>query len=463
MRITLSEKICALALADLCKVLARGEKTWITGISSDSREVMEGDLFLCLKGERTDGAAYIPQALAHGAVAVLTSEEVSPAGGGYWHFAAPSALGVIERLAAARRARFSGRVIGVTGSVGKTTAKEVISAVLGQVPHSEGNYNSTLGMPLSLLSLADAPFWVLELGINHQGEMERMGRVLFPDIGVLCSVGTAHIGELGGKEAILREKTALSHFLSPGGGFLVPYDILSEKRGFLAPSCHLFSFGAKNDADFSAENITYGKYGTRLDFKARDRCITNLEWPLSGTAGVSALLIGCALGVMCGRSDEEIRTGITVAARGIPHRREVKVGERILIDDSYNASPEAVEAALEALRYRAPERVRVAVLGDMLELGEYSAELHCKVGERVVESGISMLFTYGDEALHIANAARAFGMPAHCVVAVRRGARRELLDAMHRLIPEDAAVLFKASRAVCLGRVFEEFGGCHVR
>ena len=438
-------------------MLQVGEAKEIGGIATSSKEVCEGDLFLALPGAHTHGSSFIEDALQRGACAVLAPKEVAALRGTHWHLAVDDVLLALHAAAGMRRRAFTGRVIAVTGSVGKTTAKEAIGAVLGNVPRSKGNYNSTLGLPLSVLSMPDAPFWVLELGINHVGEMAQMARTLLPDIGVLTNVGSAHIGELGGMESILREKTRLSHFVKPGGSFLLPHEILTKNRELLAPLCHIISFGEGDGCDFSAENIANSANGICCDLKTGNGSIIDLAWPVAGKAGRDALLVAGAVGVICGRSECEIRRGIKYAATRVPHRAVVERCGYLLINESYNASPEGMMAALEGFGYLSEGRVRVAVLGDMLELGEFSRSMHEKVGERVAKSGISMLFTYGAEAMHIANAARRLGMPAFCVICARDEAA--LLLAMRRLIPKGAAVLFKASRAMLLERVFEAFGG----
>ena len=197
----------------------------IGAMATDSREVQKGDLFVALKGEHADGHVYIERALQAGARGVLCERGKARFAGTYWLFECESVQNTLLQAAHLWRERCGAVVIAVTGSAGKTTTKEAIAAVLGNAPHNEGNYNSMVGMPLSVLSFPPSDFWVCELGINHVGEMEAMSRALAPDISVITNVGSAHIGHFGDAFTLFREKASVCCGMKQGGSLLVPFSL----------------------------------------------------------------------------------------------------------------------------------------------------------------------------------------------------------------------------------------------
>ena len=424
------------------------------GIASDSREVRPGDLFLALKGEHTDGNDHIAAALAAGAAGVLSERKLIPFKGDFCFLSCESITDALL-LAAGRWRKMCGAcVVAVSGSAGKTTTKDAIAAVLGEVPHNAGNYNSVLGMPLSVLSFPKSDFWVCELGINHVGEMEKMSLALCPDIGVITNVGSAHIGHFGNFSTLLAEKLKLCAGMGKHGRLVMP--LFLKNSSFSDPLCHLFCVGEEETADFRTENIVMSASGAKCDLRYENGVITNLTWPIPGVIGSSVLGLSAAVGLLCKRSAQQIRDGLQKAAQRLSHTRVSRVGEMLFLEDHYNASPEACFAALESLRYLSPGRVRVAVLGDMLELGEYSCLLHRSVGRAVCKAEVDYLFSYGTLAVQIAQGARDEGMPSDRIFSFASGEQALLVKEMLQHVGENAAVLFKASRAMQLERVAEE-------
>ncbi len=418
------------------------------GIATDSREVRAGDLFVCLQGAKTSGERFCTDALERGATAILSARaERFPFS--YWHLSVSDTEQALLNAAAWHRRRCDPFVIAVTGSAGKTTAKEAIAAMLGDAPHSAGNYNSTVGMPLSVLSLKKAPYWVLELGINHKGEMQRMAGALSPDLGVLTNVGTAHIGQFGDFSTLFAQKAALAACLRPNGRFLMP-SALPYAMIPTAPD-RIWRFG--QGGDVFAENIVIDQSGTRCDLRGKDRVITNLVWPIPGRIGVSVITLVGAVGMLLGCEDAQIRSGLKKAGESTPRMRQILHGERLLLDDSYNASPESVIAALEALQALAAGRPSVAVLGDMCELGKYSAALHDAVGCAFADKGHSMLFTCGREASMVAAGALRKGFAQDRVFCFSKEQKEELAREICARTPSNAAILFKGSRAMALDAV----------
>ena len=425
----------------------------ITGIATHSGEVQQGDLFLAFRGKENNGTAYIEDALRAGAIAIMTEDGGEDYPGDFWHFHVSSIENALMEAAATKRAESKSTVIAVTGSAGKTTTKEALSVILGAV-HNEGNYNSTIGMPLSVLSMREAAHWVCELGINHVGEMERMAVALRPDIALITNVGTAHIGKMGDYATLLAEKLKVSKGIAEGGILLIPHTL--KKTLLHAPLCHLFCFGAGDEADFWTENISMGEWGVRCDLHSRDRVITNLAWRVPGQIGLSLIAQVGAVGILCGRSDAQIREGLCAAAKATPRFRVLAVKEFLFVEDAYNASPEAMIASLEALRHIGGQRPLAAVLGDMLELGEHSKALHAAVGAAAASTGLSRLFTYGEAALEIARTASEYGMTDTNIFSFTESQAPALCAAIRQYLPPRAAVLFKASHKMRLDDLAKE-------
>ena len=431
---------------------------YIGGIATDSREVHPGDLFVALEGAQTDGAHYAADAIRRGAVGVM---------GKAFPTLPPVPLvlrldpvAALLRAATAYRRSTRAFVVAVSGSTGKTTAKEAIATVLsqkGRVCKSEGNYNSTLGMPLSVLSFGDADFWVLELGINRVGEMRAMAEVAAPDLAVLTNVGTAHVGQFGGFDTLLHEKAQIAATLSDRGLLLAPFDL--PACAFPCGCGRIRSVGQDRRADFYAENIHTSEKGTTGDLITPDRVITNLNWSVQGRVGVATLTTVGAACTLAGCDGEQLRKGLALAGKTTPRLSTFSVGKRLLIDDCYNASPEAVLGALEVLFHRANGRPKAAVLGDMLELGESGDALHKAIGASLVRMGVSLLFTYGEKARAFAEGARMGGMTDDTVFTFDVGDESALAKAILRVTPENAAILFKGSGRMKMSRILEEVKG----
>jgi len=363
-------------------------------------------------------------------------------------YAVPDVILALLAAAAYRRGALGGRVIAVGGSVGKTTVKEALLHVLaacGEVRASVGNFNSMVGMPLSLLSMEDAPHLVLELGINRAGEMEALSRALRPDLALLLNVGCAHIGNFESYTALVEEKKRIAAGLGTGGTLL-----LSDRIPSGGIAAHVLHVGESAKSEFCVENIHMSKKGTVLDIKGPDRVITNLAWPIAGQSGVNVLAFAAGVGMLAGCTDEAIRAGLCEAGKYTPRMRRIEAGRRLLLDDTYNAAPESVLGALETLIHIADGRPAVAVLGDMLELGEFSPTLHESVGEAAAHCGLCALYTFGERARGIAEAAHHAGL-SH-VRAFGEDELDALAAALAHEAPRDAVILFKAAHRMMLGR-----------
>lgn len=463
MRVSLATPMRAVAcLAAVLGIKATKHGTpraQISGIATDSREVTVGDLFVALPGTRYHGNAFAAEAVSRGAAAILCERALPPLGGSFWSLQVESATAALLALAKARRALTRATVIAISGSTGKTTVKEIVAAVLGacgRVEKSSGNFNSGIGMPLSLLGMEEAAYFVLELGINHVGEMEPMARALAPHLAILTNVGSAHIGHFESSCTLLAEKMKICSGQTAADTLLLADSIPRAAWQGIAP--RVLTVGVGESADFRALRVQHSRAGTVADVEFESRLIPQLSWQVPGSIGASCLGFGAAVGMLYGADDKEIRQGLAAAAAKLPRMRQIRLADRTVIDDTYNASPEATVAALETLFYIGGTRPRAAVLGDMGELGAHAAALHDAVGECAAHSGISQLFTYGTHAPQIAEGARRGGMQEGTVHAFGFGEEAALTKTILHLVPQGGIILFKASRKAALERVIERLG-----
>jgi len=382
-----------------------------TGVSIDTRTLRPGDLFVALTGDNRDGHGFVADALARGAAGALVSRadglpENAPL------LVVGDTLRALQALGAAGRARFGGRVVAVTGSVGKTTTKEMLRAVLGAfgpVHAAEASYNNHWGVPLTLARLpADAAFCVAEIGMNQPGEILPLARLVRPHVAVITTVGTAHIGHLGSQEAIADEKASLLRGLEPGGIAVLPADsaLLTRLIAAAAAPVRLFGDGENRLLDAASDGretrVAALVGGTRVAFRlaAPGRHMA--------TNALAALTAAAALGLDPARAATALGGFVPIAGRGAQRTLQ---GDVLLLDESYNASADSVRAALDVLRMQAPRR-RLAVLGDMRELGDRGPGEHRGLAADVVASA-DLLYACGPLTRHLFDAVPAALRAAH--------------------------------------------------
>ncbi len=454
----------------------------ITDAAIDSRLIIPGSLFAALKGERSDGHYYVSEAFARGAIAALVEQDLPPGPHGRpfntldlrqpvtFEQAArlepPVCLRVDSTLAALQvaagywRRRLNVRVIGVTGSVGKTTSKELIAAVLGtryRTLKTEGNYNNEIGLPLMLLKLTDAhERAVLEMGFYQVGEIALLCDLARPHVGVVNNVYAVHLERAGSMEAILQGKGELVEALPPAPDGVAVLNLDDPRVMSMRPRtpARVFTYGLDPAADLWADRIeSQGLGGIRFHLHHRQETL-HLRVPLLGQHSVHTALRAAAVGLVEGLTWQEIIDGLQ--SIGAAQLRLVAVkglGGSVILDDSYNASPESTIAALNLLSEI--EGRRIAVLGDMLELGAYEAPAHRLVGARAREVA-DRLVTVGSRARLIAEEARSAGLPARSIIEFET--TDEALSYLRGLIGEGDVVLFKASRGLRFDRLVRELG-----
>jgi UDP-N-acetylmuramoyl-tripeptide--D-alanyl-D-alanine ligase len=437
------------------RLLARSERP-IRGAAVDSRLVAPGQVFVALPGERTDGHAYLDDAIARGAAALIVARPIPD----------PSALGdvtvirvadplaALAAVAAGWRRRFAPLVVGVTGSIAKTSTKEAIAAVLARrfrTLRNEGNQNNEVGLPLTLLRLGpEHEAAVLEMGMYTGGEIAELARMAQPRIGVVTAVQPVHLERIGSLAAIEAAKGELLEALPPDGAGILNADDPIVRRMGSRTVARSVSYGFTEDADTGAEAVeSAGVDGMRFVLRAEGtrRPVTI---PTLGRLSVHNALAAAAVGRVAGLTFDEIVGGLA-AGWSAPHRVQlVRLGSVTLVDDTYNASPRSVVAALDLLA-GLPGR-RAAVLGEMLELGDASEDGHRVVGEAAART-VDWLVVVGDGAAGIADGAIEAGLDPGRILRVPDA--ETALDAIPPRLRGDDVVLIKASRGIGLDRVVE--------
>ena len=379
----------------------------------DSRQAGENSLFIAVKGERVDGHCFIPDVFEKGALGVVCERlPENPAGP---CILVEDSLKALRQIAAFYREQLPVKVVGITGSVGKTSTKEFIAAVLSRkyrVHKTQGNFNNEIGVPLTVLSMPeDTEVAVLEMGINHFGEMHRLSWIAQPDICVMTNIGQCHLEFLGSREGILKAKSEIFDFMQENGRAVLNGDddmlasvgqVKGRKPVTYGISCARPEAGAAGSCDVYARDVRMkGFLGSEAVFCHGGKAFP-VRIPLPGEHMVYNALAAAATGFLLGLSEEEIAAGIADVRSVSGRSRILQAGSRIVIDDCYNANPVSVEAAVDLLTQKeekdAPQRAasrRVAVLGDMLELGEQEKQLHERVGRYCVKKGADCLICAG--------------------------------------------------------------------
>jgi len=432
----------------------------------DSRIVRPGELFVALPGERTDGHRFLRQAVEAGAAALLVTRAPAPdeldALGDVTVVAVPDALVALGAVASGWRARFDPLVVGITGSIAKTSTKEAVAAVLGsafRTLRSEGNQNNEIGLPLTLLRLGpEHTAAVLEMGMYAGGEIADLARMARPRIGVVTAVHGVHLSRMGSMAAIEKAKGELVEALPSGGVAVLNADDRRVRRMADRTAARVLTYGFAPEADVAAEDVVAQGFGGMRFTLRLPASVASGGRPARVAAAIPGLgklsvhnaLAGAAVGHAAGIQPQAIVQSLAAGWSAARRAQVVRLGGVTVIDDSYNASPPSVTAALDLLA-GLPGR-RVAVLGEMLELGEASAAGHREVGVAAAAT-VDLLVTVGKGATGIAAGARESGLdPSRIVEAHDRDAA---LDLLLRRLRDGDVVLVKASRGVELDRVVD--------
>jgi len=437
--------------------LLRTSRRPIRGAAVDSRLIRDGQLFVALAGERTDGHRYLAEATVGGAAALVVSRPIPPAVldalGDVTVLAVPDGLVALGAIAAGWRARFDPLVVGVTGSIAKTSTKEAVAAVLGttfRTLRSEGNQNNEIGLPLTLLRLGrEHGAAVLEMGMYAGGEIADLARLAKPRIGVVTAVHGVHLSRMGTIAAIEKAKGELVEALPSDGVAVLNQDDRRVRRMADRTAARVLTYGLSPDADVSGEDVaSAGLDGMRFTLRlppSRGGRATRLPARIPGLGKVSVhnALAGAAVGHAAGIEPAVIVHALAGGWSAAHRGQVVRLGRVTLIDDAYNASPASVTAALDLLA-GLPGR-RIAVLGEMLELGKGAAAGHREVGVAAAAT-CDLLVVVGQGAMGIAAGASAAGLDASRILEARD--RDAALDLLRVRLRDGDVVLVKASRGV---------------
>jgi len=419
-------------------------------VDTDSRNIHAGSLFIPLQGERFDGHAFINDALESGSAGCLLARERTSYLPGKFYIKVNNTQRALRDLARWYKSRFDIPFIGVTGSVGKTTTKDMVAAVLGEhykVLKTEGNLNNEIGLPMTLLRLNHShEICVVEMGMNHAGEIDYLSAIVEPDVAVITNVGDSHIEHLGSRENILKAKCEIFNHMKPGGLAVLNGDdeLITTLQGTLPYK--VIWYGKSEGAEYRATELeSDGESYLRCKVDTpNNHC--NIEIPALGDHMVYPALVAGAIGEYFGMSREEIERGILHFA---PTKMRMNILRRqngiTILNDTYNANPQSMRAAINVLA-DSRSSWKVAVLGDMLELGPFAPGLHSGVGECLGKAGVDCLVAVGEMSAHIAQGARDSGVPVVYHILDKEEAK-PLWEAILR---PDCTVLVKASRGMRL-------------
>lgn len=424
----------------------------VTSVTTDSRKAEKGCLFVPIKGERADGHDYIAKVMEAGALVTLTEKEEGVPD--VPRICVSSTGEAIQKIAGFYRRALGIPVVGITGSVGKTSTKEMIAAVLGQkyrVLRTAGNFNNNLGLPLTIFRLTEEDeIAVLEMGISHFGEMTWLAETAEPDIMVITNIGECHLEFLGDRDGVFRAKTECFDYVKQGGTVILNGEDDKLIRVEEVHGRRPVFFGMNPGFRVYADEISpLGLKGTRCRIHVDDDAFET-RVPLPGTHMVMNALAGAAVGALCGLTMEEIRAGIESLTSMSGRFHIVEKDGLTVVDDCYNANPASMKASLEVLKHT-PGR-RTAILGDMGELGTDERRLHREVGHFAGEAGLDTYVTVGTLAKELAAGIREADDTARVL-------EYDTVDALLPELPGLAAgggtVLVKASHFMCFNRIVE--------
>lgn len=426
----------------------------ISKFSIDSREIDNNTFFIPLKGDKSDGHDYINSAFEKGAIGTFTSKEAYPVEGKII-IKVDDTLLAMQNLAKKLREKLKNiPLIAITGSVGKTTTKDMVYAVLSskyKTLKTKGNFNNNIGMPLTLINYSNEEAIVLEMGMNHLGEISFLSNIAKPDTAIIINVGHSHIGNLGSRENILKAKMEIVDGMSNAGMLVIngDNDMLKAVKN---TKQRLIKFGFKGANDITAYNVMVSDNTTEFMIKENEKEY-KIKLKLVGENFIYNALAAWIIGKIYNvEPDERVKALENCEFTKMRMNIENKNGI-IMINDCYNASPESMKVALEALSKQDAKR-KIAILGDMLELGEYSEKLHEEVGENVAKNEIDKLYTVGKLAQNIKNGAINTGMLEQNVKSY--DTLEDILKEIKTLISKGDAVLVKASRAMSFEKIINE-------
>ena len=421
--------------------------------SKDTRTIKNGDIYIGIKGEKFDGNMFWKEALDKGALgAIIQNIEITPKEKEKYYdkviIVVKDSMKALQEIAKFKRSLYNIPVIAVTGSVGKTSTKDIIASVVSnkyKTLKTEGNNNNNIGVPLTILKLRDHEAAVIEMGMNHLREIAVLTEIAKPTLSVITNIGTSHIGYLGSRENILKAKLEILE------GMEKPEIVVNNDNDLLhkwyeenKSKIKIHTYGIKNQSDINASEIEMNEENSKFCITLNSEKV-NIEVPVGGEHFIYNALCAAEVGKTLGLSKEQITKGIKEFAL-TKKRMDIKTLENgvVLINDSYNASYESMSASIKYLADHKGKR-KIAVLGDMFELGKYSEELHEKVGELVAQYNIEILICEGEESKNIINGATKNGHKIETHIFKNND---EVLEKLKNILKEGDVVLVKASNGM---------------
>lgn len=436
-------------------LLSGDMNTEIFDFCTDSRSIKEGDLFIPIIGEKVDAHRYIEDVMKKCAATLTSEHDSSDSEKAYIKVEDTSeALVDIGRML---RSRINIPVVGITGSVGKTTTRQMIAAALGKTKktyETEKNYNSVVGLPLTLEHVADEEMAVLEMGTGGPGEMAKLSSMSIPDVGVITMIGVAHLEKFGTRDKLLAEKLAIANCMKPGSPLFVNGDDeLLKKAGELLPNNKIFYYGTGDNCQYKAENIEfdYDEFVYKYDYVHEDKKVQVVLKQI-GMHNVMNSLVALAI---CDYFGFDVEKSAKVFSDFEGMRQKIVKGACgvTIIDDAYNASPDSMKASLSVLNDIPSKGRRVAVLGDMKELGSSEVRFHEDIGSFICEKNIDTVFTVGDLAENIIKKIREIGADIRCQSFIDNA---EIESFLSTEFNENDVVLFKASNSMKFSELVKE-------
>ena len=421
------------------------------GVSIDSRKIGKGEIFWAIKGENFDGGDFLNQAIEGGATAVVAENGVVLASltSDITKIRVDSSLNALQQLAAYNRKRHNVPLVAITGSNGETTTKEILASILEKkfdVLKNEGNLNNLIGVPLTLLKLhSDHEVAVVEMGMNSSGEIAQLTKMAMPDIGLITNIGEAHLEGLGSLENVKRAKGELVDAMRTEGTVVLNADddavmeLASKAKGNVVT----FGLSAKADVRASGAEVDWGK-GTLFMLSAGDKTLPVLL-PLYGMHQLYNALAAAAVAHIMGFDLAEIREFLEAFEACSGRMEIISKGGITIINDAYNANPSSVRSAIETMNCSLTAR-KIAVLGDMLEMGEDEENIHFELGRFIAKEGTDILFTFGELARHSANGAAAAGMDKANILSFDD--KEDLSRSLIAKIKDGDLILIKGSRGM---------------
>jgi UDP-N-acetylmuramoyl-tripeptide--D-alanyl-D-alanine ligase len=442
-----------ISLADIFRVLNLGQKAQaeacVTGYSVDTRTLQPGDIFFALRGPNHDGHDHVATAFESGAVAVVVDRVLEVRG---VQIIVPDTLVALQQLAIWARERWGGRVVAITGSAGKTTTKDVVAHLLStqfDTDKTAGNLNNHVGVPLSILRLRDScRVAVLELGMNHAGEIRTLAGIAHPHVGVVTNVGYAHVEFFADSiEGVARAKRELIEELPASGIAVLNADDERVARFREVHAGPAITFGIRNPADVQATDVKFFAGGSRF------RCDgTAFETTLAGTHGVLNILAGIAAARAFGLPAANLREAVATFTSGKMRGERTVLRETVVLNDCYNSNPEAMRAMIDVLAAENAAR-RIAVVGEMLELGQSAEPLHRGVGSYLACRGIDVVIGIRGAARFIVDEAVKAGLSDSAAFFFEDPV--EAGGLLRGILRKGDAVLFKGSRGVRVEKALE--------